>query len=163
YGGSAGDPHREQQADRPVPRVDDPLEDVSFGQHLANVTRRGTSAVDRPTGVTEDARLITATAGGQLGRERFFDPEPLPEEVDDLARVAHLDTVPYATREERRKATLKLVRALSMVFGNRVKADRARYEQALEGIGALETLRFNDPDLRHFTHFRMDLWTTLAA
>ncbi|NJQ03974.1 hypothetical protein, partial [Streptomyces zingiberis] len=52
------------------------------------------------------------------------------------------------------------------VFGNEVETDRGvpggRYETALRGIAALETLRANDPALSPHTPFRLELWTFLA-
>ena len=166
YGLSAGDPLYPQEEGRPVPRVEDPLEEVSLAQHTANAGRREVEAKSLISGLNDDYHVVEDTPGGVIGRVDRVRPEPLDGELDQLARDAGLHRGPGAVPPEVRATTLRLVRALREAFGHGVEDDRGvpggQYERALKGIGALETLRANDPGLRAFTPFRMDLWTFLA-
>ncbi|MGW4240828.1 lonely Cys domain-containing protein [Streptomyces sp. NPDC004749] len=168
YGLSAGDPDRDQWEGRPVPRVEDPLDDegLSLAQHTANAGRLDVDAKSTIAGVDDDFFVVEDTPGGVVGRVDRARPEPLDHELDQLARDAELHRVPGAVPPEVRAATLRLVRALREAFGVAVEDDRGvpggRYERVLKGIGALETLRVNDPVLRAATPFRMEMWTFLA-
>ncbi|WP_435193301.1 lonely Cys domain-containing protein [Streptomyces sp. NRRL F-5630] len=168
FGLSAGDPDRDQWEGRPVPRVEDPLDDegLSLAQHTANAGRLDVEAKSSIAGVDEDSFLVEDTPGGVVGRADRVRPEPLEHELDQLARDAELHRGPGAVPPETRAATLRLVRALRETFGVAVEDDRGvpggTYERVLKGIGALETLRLNDPVLRAATPFRMEMWTFLA-
>ncbi|MDW4911475.1 hypothetical protein RB628_40895, partial [Streptomyces sp. ADMS] len=67
---------------------------------------------------------------------------------------------------ETRATALRLVRGLRGVFGNDVENDRGvaggRYERLLKGIGALETMRANDPALGGVTPLREDMLSFYA-
>ncbi|WP_234340878.1 lonely Cys domain-containing protein [Streptomyces sp. NRRL F-5630] len=168
FGLSAGDPDRDQWEGRPVPRVEDPLDDegLSLAQHTANAGRLDVEAKSSIAGVGEDYFAVEDTPGGVVGRVDRVRPEPLDHELDQLARDAELHRGPGAVPPETRAATLRLVRALREAFGVAVEDDRGvpggTYERVLKGIGALETLRLNDPVLRATTPFRMEMWTFLA-
>ncbi|WP_234314857.1 lonely Cys domain-containing protein [Streptomyces sp. NRRL F-5135] len=168
FGLSAGDPDRDQWEGRPVPRVEDPLDDegLSLAQHTANAGRLDVDAKSSIAGVNDDFFVVEDTPGGVVGRVDRVRPEPLDHELDQLARDAELHRGPGAVPPEIRAATLRLVRALREAFGVAVEDDRGvpggRYERVLKGIGALETLRVNDPVLRAATPFRMEMWTFLA-
>ncbi|WP_305120842.1 lonely Cys domain-containing protein [Streptomyces sp. BpilaLS-43] len=166
YAGSAGDHRNRQEEGRPVPRVEDPLEEVSLAQHTANVSRREVEASTLVRALDDDSRVLEDTPGGVIGRTERVRPEPLDGGLDQLARTAGLHRDPGAVPPETRAAALRLVRALRLVFGHGVEDDLGvpggRYERALRGAAALETLRANDPGMRLLTPFRTDLWTFLA-
>ncbi|NJQ03980.1 hypothetical protein, partial [Streptomyces zingiberis] len=121
-----------------------------------------TTAPSTASGFSPDARLLFDPHGGPAGRHVEFFPEPTADELDGLARLAGLHRGSADASVEVRRTTLRLVRALRIVFGPEVEADRGRYASLLRGIGALETLRSNDPALSRFTPFRMELWTAAA-
>ncbi len=89
-------------------------------------------------------------------------PEPLPHELDEMARTAGLHTGDGEASPEVRATTLRLVRALRIVFGPETEQDKPAHARLLRGIGAMETLRANDKALSRFTPFRMELWTFIA-
>ncbi|MFE1459398.1 lonely Cys domain-containing protein, partial [Streptomyces sp. NPDC058735] len=161
WSASDGDPHTEQAPYAPAPHVDDPLGEVPFDQHLAELTRKKTDGVTRPIGVDDVRRLTIDAANGEPGRLVENPPEPLEHQLDQLARDVGLHHGTGAVPSEVRDAALRLVRALRRVFGNEIENDRGvpggRYERVLKGIGALERMRANDPALSAFTPFRMDL------
>ncbi|NJQ03991.1 hypothetical protein, partial [Streptomyces zingiberis] len=77
YGASPGDPTRIQQEHLPVPRVDDPLADISLGQRVANVSGREVEAFNTTTGTAgPTAHVLMDTPGGVAGRAVRFLPEP---------------------------------------------------------------------------------------
>ncbi|MGW2213199.1 lonely Cys domain-containing protein, partial [Streptomyces sp. NPDC001781] len=162
FGGSAGNPTAPQLANRPAPPVRDPLEEVSLTQHTANESRLVTNGPLTSSGFDVDAHILHDTPDGVVGRHEDAFPEPLPHELDQRARTAGLHTGDSEAAPGVRQTALKLVRALRIVFGPEVETDSALYERLLTGIGALETLRANDPDLSRFTPFRMELWTFAA-
>ncbi|MGO4427604.1 hypothetical protein AB4Z54_55075, partial [Streptomyces sp. MCAF7] len=86
---------------------------------------------------------------------------PLDHELDGLARDAGLHKGPDSVPAGTRATALRLVRGLRGVFGNDVENDRGvpggRYERLLKGIGALETMRANDPALSGVTPLREDM------
>ncbi|MEU1128141.1 hypothetical protein ABZ371_32290, partial [Streptomyces sp. NPDC005899] len=169
YGGVAGDPLREQSLIRPAPPVEDPLEEVALAQHAANHSGRTTTAATGRTGYNDTVRLLAATPDGTLARMATFLPEPV-HRTAELAEAAGLRPLPRPTGvsawDDDGARALRLVRALRRVFGNEVEADRGvpggRHERLLRGIGALETLRANDPALSARTPLRMELWESLA-
>ncbi|WP_032759335.1 hypothetical protein, partial [Streptomyces sp. NRRL F-3273] len=98
-----------------------------------------------------------------------FLPEPVGATAE-LAEAAGLRPLPRPAGlpawDDEAPRALRLTRALRLVFGNDVEADRGvpggRYERLLRGIGALETLRANDPALSGYTPLRMELWQLLV-
>ncbi|MGO4753517.1 lonely Cys domain-containing protein, partial [Streptomyces sp. 2MCAF27] len=166
WSASDGDPKRQHPFHLPAPHVDDPLEDVPLGQYAANESRREASAATRSTGADAIRRKVFDAVSGERARRVTYRPEPLDQELDQLARDAGLDTVTGATRSEVRATTLRLVRALRTAFGNEIEDDRGvpggRYQRVLEGIGALERMRANDSVLRGLTPFRTDMWDFLT-
>ncbi|MYS26331.1 lonely Cys domain-containing protein, partial [Streptomyces sp. SID7804] len=170
YGGVAGDPLREQSLIRPAPPVEDPLEEVPLAQHAANHSGRTTTAATGRTGYNDTVRLLAATPDGTLSRMETFLPEPV-DRIAELTETAGLRPLPHPTGvaawDDAGPRALRLVRALKLVFGNEVEADRGvpggRHARLLRGIGALENLRANDPDLSTLTPLRMELWESLAA
>lgn len=163
WGDSAGDSSVPQLEDRPAPAVDDPLEVVSISQHVANVSRRVTSAPTMVSAFGDNLVALSDTPSGVVGRRVESVPEPLPDELDVLAGKAGWHPGSGEASAEVRYVTLRLVRALRLVFGADVEQDSSRYERLWQGISALETLRANDPGLRVFTPFQMDLWAHLAG
>ncbi|MFE8008166.1 lonely Cys domain-containing protein [Streptomyces sp. NPDC057418] len=169
YGAVAGDPVREQSLIRPAPLVEDPLEEVALAQHTANHSGRTTTAATGRTGYNDTVRLLAATPDGTLASIETFLPEPV-DGTAELTEAAGLRPLPRPTGlpawDHEGPRALRLVRALRQVFGNEVEADRGvpggRYERLLRGIGALETLRANDPALSALTPLRMELWQVLA-
>ncbi|MFD8803864.1 lonely Cys domain-containing protein, partial [Streptomyces atroolivaceus] len=170
YGAVAGDPLRPQSLIRPAPLVEDPLEEVALAQHAANSSGRTTTAATGRTGYNDTTRLLAATPDGTLARMETFLPEPV-HSTAELSEAAGLRPLPHPTGlpawDDEGPRALRLVRALKQVFGNEVEADRGvpggRYERLLRGIGALETLRANDPALSALTPLRMELWQLLAS
>ncbi|NJQ03999.1 hypothetical protein, partial [Streptomyces zingiberis] len=136
--------------------------EVSLGQHTANASRRVTTAPTVSSGYSPDARLLFDPHGGPAGRHVEFFPEPTVAELDGLARTAGLHRGSADASVEVRRTTLRLVRALRIVFGPEVEGDAARYTPLVKGIGALERLRSNDAALSRYTPFRMELWTAAA-
>ncbi|MGO4753697.1 lonely Cys domain-containing protein, partial [Streptomyces sp. 2MCAF27] len=96
-----GDPRQQHPHHAPRPHVDDPWDDVPFGQYVANESRRETTSATRQTGLTYTHRVLIAAANGERGRRVTFLPEPLDHELDGLARDAGLhkgpDSVPAGT------------------------------------------------------------------
>ncbi|MEI5033218.1 lonely Cys domain-containing protein [Streptomyces sp. S1A(2023)] len=142
---SAGNPALPQLDNRPAPAVQDPLEEVSLAQHTANVSRRGTEGSLMSSGFHTDAHILHDAPGGVAGRRRWVVPEPLPHELDEMARTGGLHTEDGEASPEVRATTLRLVRALRIVFGPEAEQDEALHARLLRGIGAIETLRANDP------------------
>uniref|UniRef100_UPI003C7D18C2 lonely Cys domain-containing protein n=1 Tax=Streptomyces sp. rh45 TaxID=3028726 RepID=UPI003C7D18C2 len=169
YGAVAGDPLRSQSLIRPAPLVEDPLEEVALAQHAANYSGRTTTAATGRTGYNDSVRLLAATPEGTLARMETFLPEPVGATAE-LAEAAGLRPLPRPAGlpawDDEAPRALRLTRALRLVFGNDVEADRGvpggRYERLLRGIGALETLRANDPALSGYTPLRMELWQLLV-
>ncbi|WP_455357547.1 hypothetical protein, partial [Streptomyces sp. SYSU K217416] len=87
--------------------------------------------------------------------------EPLGDELDALAKTAGLHHGKGEASAETRETVLRLFRVLRRVFGEAIEADRGmpggRYERLLEGIGALERMRANDPAISAFTPLRVDM------
>ncbi|WP_239142477.1 lonely Cys domain-containing protein [Streptomyces sp. SID8016] len=159
---AAGNPTQPQLDNRPAPAVQDPLDEVSLAQHTANVSRRVTEGSLMSSGFDTDAHILHDAPGGVAGRRRRVVPEPLPHELDEMARTAGLHTGDGEASPEVRATTLRLVRALRIVFGPETEQDKPAHARLLRGIGAMETLRANDKALSRFTPFRMELWTFIA-
>ncbi|WP_237530817.1 lonely Cys domain-containing protein, partial [Streptomyces sp. SID3212] len=157
WSASDGDPTRPPLDTAPAPHVDDPLEDIPFGHVLANESHLETSAATRSTGLNDDARVLLDGAGGERGRRVTFRFDPSDPQLDQLARDMDLHQGPGEVPPETRATTLRLVRALRTTLGNRFEDNPFRYRQALKGIGALETMRANDPELRNRTPIRLDM------
>ncbi|WP_308370024.1 lonely Cys domain-containing protein [Streptomyces sp. McG3] len=157
-----GNPALPQLDNRPAPAVQDPLEEVSLAQHTANVSRRVTEGSLMSSGFHTDAHILHDAPGPVAGRRRWVSPEPLPHDLDEMARTAGLHTGDGEASPEVRATTLRLVRALRIVFGPEAEQDKAPHARLLRGIGAMETLRANDQALNRFTPFRMELWTFIA-
>lgn len=121
-----------------------------------------TEGSTRQTGMDNTMRVALEGADGERGRRVVARPEPLDHELDQLAREAGLHRGPGEVSPEVRATTLRLVRALREVFGNRIEDHRGvvggRYERVLKGIGALERMRANDPAISGLTPFRLDMW-----
>ncbi|MFF3561805.1 lonely Cys domain-containing protein [Streptomyces sp. NPDC002574] len=163
-GAAADDLPRVREAGR-APFVADPLATVSEAQQVANEVERTVFAVDRVYYLTRDAGVrrhgIATTAEGERRKWLELRPEPTGAALDDLARTAGLHTGAGPAPDETRVATLRLVRALRQVFGAAAEDDKddayGEYQRLLRGIGALETMRLNDPILRDTGPFTMDL------
>lgn len=166
YSASPGHPLDQPQEGRPVRPVEDPLDEVSLIQHTANASRLDVEGPTHTAGLDDDSFMLEDTPGGVVGRLVRVRPEPTDAELDRLAVIADLHGDPGTVPPEVRATVLRLVRALRLVFDHAVEDDRwvpgGGYERALKGIAALETLRANDPGMRRFTPFRMELWTFLA-
>ncbi|WP_037805191.1 lonely Cys domain-containing protein, partial [Streptomyces sp. NRRL F-5135] len=162
FSDAAGNPLAPQLDNRPAPAVHDPLDEVSLTQHAANESRRETDGSLMSSGFDVDTRILIDTPGGVAGRRRSAAPEPLPHELDQLARDAGLHRGPGAVSPETRATMLRLVRALRIVFGPEAEKDPGLHDQLVKGIGAMETMRAQDPALGRFTPFRMELWTFMA-
>ncbi|MGW5636785.1 lonely Cys domain-containing protein, partial [Streptomyces sp. NPDC003832] len=142
--------------------VPDPLAAVSESQHVANETGRttygGTHMVS--FAVLPDRTFVHRLYTDSRGRRGAWvehRPEPVGDRLDDRARAASLHTDPtLPVSDETRERTLRLVRALRLTFGATIEDD-SRYGELLAGIGALETMRAADPDLRDLGPFSMDL------
>ncbi|MGO4430726.1 hypothetical protein AB4Z54_71150, partial [Streptomyces sp. MCAF7] len=124
--------------------MDDPLEDVPLGQHTANASRRQWYADTVIGGLSEtDGYLLDPAAGGS-GERVIFIPELSDQELDQLAPLAEIKpgTAPG------RWVVRRLTRALRLVFGPQIEADRSvpggRYHRLLTRAGGLELLRHND-------------------
>ena len=147
----------------PPPHADDPLADVPLPQHAANASGRIFTAPTGPRGFVLGDVAMTSPRHGEEGRMVTFRPEPQGEDLDALARIAGLDAAAGTSPGEIRGVALRLVRALRMAFGTEIEeAPGQAYQRALQGAGALERLRANDPALGRFTPFRWDMWTFLA-
>ncbi|MGN5635732.1 lonely Cys domain-containing protein, partial [Streptomyces sp. AC154] len=157
-----GDPRQQQRSYAPAPHIDDPLDDLSLIGHVANLSRMETEGSTRQTGMDNTMRVALEGADGERGRRVVARPEPLDPELDQLAREAGLHHGTGEVSPEVRATTLRLVRALRLVFGNEIEDHRGvaggRYERVLKGIGALERMRANDPAISALTSFRMDMW-----
>ncbi|MER7186025.1 lonely Cys domain-containing protein, partial [Streptomyces hyaluromycini] len=148
-----------------APFVADPLATLSEAQQVANHTDRTVFAVDRVHYLTQDQGTkrqgIATTAEGERRQWLELRPEPRGAALDDLARTAGLHADAGPAPEGTRESTLRLVRALRQVFGAAVEDDRddahGEYQRLLRGIGALESMRRNDPGLRDTGPFTMDL------
>ncbi|WP_141708996.1 MULTISPECIES: lonely Cys domain-containing protein, partial [unclassified Streptomyces] len=157
-----------------APFIADPLRTVSAAQAVANVTRHTVFAPDR-THYAEhftdkpSMHMIAATALNEPGVWRELRPEPLEEELDALALLAGLlaaagpasGSEPGLPAAQAREAALRLVRALRRTFGVAVEDDKddpaGTYQALLRGIGALEIMRRNDPELRDAGQFTLEL------
>ncbi|MEU9380396.1 lonely Cys domain-containing protein [Streptomyces sp. NPDC048279] len=154
------------------PVVWDPLQTLAVGQHVANHTRLRTTGVTRPQGIVptlaaDMIRLSETSVRGLWGRVVTFVPEPSEAELDGLAGVAGLHAGAGPASQEVRSRTLRLVRALRLIFGAEVEADRdlagGTYRQLLGGIGALEIMRAADPTFSSITAFTLELLRQVAA
>ncbi|MFJ4153109.1 lonely Cys domain-containing protein [Streptomyces galbus] len=152
----------------PDPFVSDPLGTVAVGQHVANETRKRVLGYTRvhvmrfdETAAGGIQRGVVGTSDGRRGAVVLFVPEPMPEELDALARGAGLHSGAGPASEQVRERTLRLVRALRLTFGTDVEVDRdvpdGAYQGLLRGIGALEVMRANDPALGPVTPFTLGL------
>ncbi|WP_406263320.1 hypothetical protein OIA45_45800 (plasmid) [Streptomyces chartreusis] len=136
----------------PAPHVDDPLAEDGLPQLVAQATNRHWYAPTQRFGVSDDAFVSVDSTSGIENQVRLYQPWPLP---DDLDRVARDGGLTDAT------TVLRLMRALREAFGGaHIEYHRSAYTGLWNGITALERLRANDPALRDATPFRMDLWTT---
>ncbi|WP_346767429.1 lonely Cys domain-containing protein, partial [Streptomyces sp. C1-2] len=150
-----------------LPPATDPLAQPPLAQIVANGTRKRVRAADRvsayavnpSTGVPRF--LLHADARGNDSRALEFWPEPLDAELADLARTAGLHTGPDPVPGHTLDTTLRLVRALRQTFGPGIGEDPS-YPGLLRGIGALETMRSNDPHLGSVTPFTLDLFRRAA-
>ncbi|MEU8718701.1 lonely Cys domain-containing protein, partial [Streptomyces sp. NPDC048663] len=156
-----------QAVNMPPPYVDDPLEVVALGQHVANHSRMPVKAPTMSDGLGLDYIMLADAGDGTRGSFVTFRPEPEPVELAELVRVAGLRAGGGPVDGAVLGTMLRLVRALRQAFGVEIEDDRGvpggRYERVLKGIGALETLRANDVALGRHTPFRMDLWTFYAG
>ncbi|MER6691047.1 lonely Cys domain-containing protein, partial [Streptomyces minutiscleroticus] len=162
WSASSGNPARIQLDNRMAPTPDDPLQELSLAQHTANASRRVVNGSLMSSGIGVGARVLFDTPGGLPGVRLDFHPEPTAAELDAHAVTAGLHTGTGPVPDAARATTLRLVRALRLVFGAEAEADPAGYARLLKGVGALETLRAQDPQLSRFTPFRMELWSAIA-
>ncbi|MBE9500349.1 lonely Cys domain-containing protein [Streptomyces sp. GKU 257-1] len=153
----------------------DPLADVAYGQLVANETGRtvyttpfSNAVVEmrrlRPGSRSEEPVLSLYTDEREPAAEwTVFRPEPKGAALDAVARAAGLHQDAGPAPEEVRERTLRLVRALRLVFGARVE-DRTDYRDLLSGIGALELMRSRDPALNQpgALRFTVELFEELA-
>ncbi|WP_262061194.1 lonely Cys domain-containing protein [Streptomyces sp. STR69] len=149
----------------PAPFVSDPLETVSEAQRVSNQVGRTVFAVDRTHYTLRTGTLrrqgVDSTADGRPSRWRELRPEPAGTALDDLARTAGLHTGTGPASDGNRRTTLRLVRALRTTFGASVEDDKddpaGGYQRLLGGIGALESMRLGDQNLRGTGEFTLDL------
>ncbi|MFC9810142.1 lonely Cys domain-containing protein [Streptomyces griseoaurantiacus] len=151
-----------------LPPAPDPLADTALAQVVANGTRKRVRAGDRPVGYagTEAPHprfwLEAYTdARGRGGRILEFWPEPRDAELAGLARTAGLHTGPGHVPGDTLDVTLRLVRALRQTFGPGIGEDPS-HDGLLRGIGALETMRREDPHLNGMGPFTLDLFHRAA-
>ncbi|MEU1127394.1 lonely Cys domain-containing protein, partial [Streptomyces sp. NPDC005899] len=152
--------------DGPPPFVPDPLASVAVGQHTADETGRTVfattlmNAAVQPGHGGQDAYLSLQTdARGRAYPWVMFRPEPAGAELDTRARDAGLHHAPGPAPEAVRQRTLRLVRALRLIFGPTVD-DTPEYPVLLRGVGALDLMREADPHLNHdgARAFTLDLY-----
>ncbi|MGX1267309.1 hypothetical protein RKD18_000503 [Streptomyces phaeoluteigriseus] len=146
--------------------VPDPLAVVSESQHVANETGRTTYGGTHAVGIVwrndKPVHALHTDSRGRRGQWVEHRPEPTGGVLDDRARAAGLHTDPLGPASARtRERTLRLVRALRLTFGASVEDD-SRYGELLAGIGALETMRHNDPLVRDAVPFSLDLFERAA-
>jgi hypothetical protein len=156
--------------------VADPLEPVipALGQEVANVVQRIVWGGTRPTGFdfnAVDGSVLTplthiAAADGTRGRLVKFKPEPPTDQLGALAVAAGLWPAGTAVPAGVGATALRLTRALREVFGLEVEDDAhlpdGTYARRLRGVGALERMRANDPELGRLTPFTLDLLDHVA-
>jgi hypothetical protein len=138
------------------PFVADPLAEVSMAQGVANPTRRMTDGYMRPRAETKRSDFAYSDVEWKepllLGMAR---PEPLPEELDDVAVRAGLvpadvvASLPSRDRDDVRGRALRLVRALRWMFGTDVDREQD-FGDLLRGVGVIERMRQADDRLREF-------------
>ncbi|MER5794215.1 lonely Cys domain-containing protein [Streptomyces sp. NPDC001980] len=153
-----------------APFAADRLATVSEAQQVANQVDRTVFAVDRAHYVSysggQSRQGIAMTAEGERSGWKELRPEPTGAALDELARTVGLHTGAGPASEEDRDSALRLVRALRLVFGASVEDDKdvvdGEYQRLLSGIGALETMRRDDPGLRDSGPFTMDLLDRVA-
>ncbi|MFI1398207.1 lonely Cys domain-containing protein [Streptomyces sp. NPDC020681] len=143
--------------------VDDPLRTVSFAQHVANHSRRYVSGADRITGYGDTFRVNEFLPDGSvIGDRRWVRPEPTQAKLDALAWEYGLHADKYSeVPDTTRETVLALFRALRIQYGRDIEDDEPRFNELMNGIVALDTLRALDP-LGQLTPFRLDLWNHLA-
>ncbi|MER6273800.1 lonely Cys domain-containing protein [Streptomyces sp900105755] len=150
--------------------VTDRLATLSEAQQVANRADRTVFAVDRVHYVRHSGgqtrQGVATTAEGERSGWQEFRPEPTGAVLDELARTAGLHSGAGPASQEERSSVLRLVRALRLVFGASVEDDKdvvdGEYQRLLSGIGALETMRRDDPALRDDGPFTMDLLDRVA-
>lgn len=146
----------DQHRGAPSPFIADVLRPGNrpYGQTDANVhrvkvrafTRRvGTSVLPDSSGaLTPFYFVVTDVHGGGPATVVVFEPEPLPEELDERARAAGLHDGNGPATEEVRETSRRLVYALRLVLGHAIDHEDD-YHELLAGIGALERMRRADP------------------
>ncbi|WP_146057691.1 lonely Cys domain-containing protein, partial [Streptomyces sp. SM10] len=149
----------------PVPFAADPLADdaISLGQHLANVTRRTVrlsyALQGAHTYAGDPVRVLFTDARGDRWWWDTSRPEPRDADLDRLARAAGFEGEPSPRS---RAETLRLVRALRMLFGHDVE-DAADFAALIRGAGAVAAMWHADPDLGRTGPFSTDLLRRMAA
>ncbi|MFE4690582.1 lonely Cys domain-containing protein, partial [Streptomyces sp. NPDC056749] len=152
-------------ASYPVPFAADPLADdaVSMGQHLANVTRRTVRlSYSLQAAYTHQGDPVRVLFTDARGYRTWWDtnrPEPRGDELDRLAREAGFEGEPSPTS---RAGTLRLVRALRMVFGHDVE-DAPDHAALIRGAAALDSMWHADPALGPTGPFSTDLLRRVVA
>ncbi|MEV5810597.1 lonely Cys domain-containing protein, partial [Streptomyces parvulus] len=130
-----------------APFVADPWGVRSQAQVIANELNRRAYAPTRVHITTGSHTGVLTNAVGDLGGFVEVRPEPGPDKLDELSRIAGLyDLLPDVN--ERRDTTLRLVTGLRQTFGVSVEDDRddpsGAYQELLSGLGALEVMRRAD-------------------
>ncbi|WP_213087780.1 lonely Cys domain-containing protein [Streptomyces griseoaurantiacus] len=160
--------YKRTHSDAPLPRAVDPLTTIPLSQVVANGTRKRVRAGDRVNGYDLDPDtgkprwFVFDDVRGGLAHTVEYYPEPLDTELADLARTAGLHTGPDPVPGHTLDTTLRLVRALRQTFGPRVGEDPS-YHDLVRGIGAVERMRSDDPQLKDVAPFTLDLFKRAAA
>ena len=163
--GAAADGLPRLHATGRAPYVADPLTTLSEAQQVANRIDRTVFAVDRVYYLTLDKGTrghgLAATVEGERRTWLELRPEPTGTALDAVIATAGLHSDPGPAPAESRVTALRLVRALRQTFGASVEDDKddvhGEYQRLLRGIGALESMRRNDPKLRDAGPFTLDL------
>ncbi|MFD4763288.1 lonely Cys domain-containing protein [Streptomyces sp. NPDC058439] len=148
-----------------VPFAADPLADdaVSLGQHLANVTGRTVRlsySLQGPHRLDDEyVRVLFNDARGHRTWWETSRPEPRDAELDRLALAAGFEGDPSPGS---RAETLRLVRALRMLFGHDVE-DVDDFATLIRGAGAVDNMWHVDPDLGRTGPFSTELLRRVVA
>ncbi|WP_421106959.1 lonely Cys domain-containing protein [Streptomyces sp. NEAU-S77] len=150
----------------PPPFVPDPLAVVSEAQQQANDERRvryGFLSSTSPRISRQNGDFIGAFTDprGRVYRPVAAVPEPGPAELDDLARDAGMYTGPGPVPEEVRDRARRLVRLLRRATNPRIGTS-AEFPELWRGIGALDVMLRNDPELAGVPLFTVDLFVRVV-
>ncbi|CAG6398608.1 lonely Cys domain-containing protein [Actinacidiphila cocklensis] len=149
-----------------APFVADPLSTLSVAEEVADENGRTVFASDRVhVGFTRSngthGHGIVSDPLGETGEWREVRPRPSDAELADLARVAGLYDGPGPVPKQVTDTTLRLVRALRVLFGPSIEDNRHDpadpYRELLRGMGTLEIMRDRHPGLAGYGELTLDL------